>query len=442
MDTDAADPVTLLKRHGSFATIGDGYLGTIVAESQIEPLDEGAVAFRQNDKGDFAYLVLSGELAVEVETHWGQVRVAVMTAGDIVGEIAAFAPMPRTATVVALAPSRLLRLDQGSIRKLIADHPEAAMAVIGDLGRRLQNLNETMATLTQAANALAEGTFDPAMLATLKEEAGRFRPFAGVFERMANEITQKRLLHQEMQIAAEIQRSFLPKRIDLGPFRGNGEVFASMVPAKEVGGDFYDYFMVGDKHLAFAVGDVSGKGVPAAMFMSLSRTVLKTIASEGGAPGEVLTRMNRLLAAEGGESMFVTVFYGCLDLESGRLEFSSGGHDEVFLLAAEGAREQIAHMGPAIALFDDASFSTQSRQLKPGDAVLVATDGVTEAFNPDGETFGFDRLEAVLSAVPTQSADVIVSTVTEAVDAFAADAPRSDDTTCFAVTFHGNKRLV
>ncbi len=436
---DGAAAIDLLKRHASFAAIGDGYLRDIVSASPVEVLEAGATAFRQGEQGDYAYLVLSGEVAIEVETQWGQVRVATMCPGDLVGEVAAFAPMNRTATVQALEATQLMRLEQSVIRRLMADHPEAAMAVIGDLGQRLQNLNGTVAILTQAASALALGEFQPAMLETLKAEASRFSHFAGVFERMASEITQKRLHNQEMHTAAEIQRSLLPQSVDLGVFTGCGEVFASMIPAKEVGGDFFDYFVVAEKFLAFAIGDVSGKGVPAAMFMSLSRTVLKTIASEGGAPGEVLTRLNRLLVAEGGKSMFVTLFFGCLDLETGWLAFSSGGHDEVFLLGADGTREQLTHLGPAVSLFEGVQFPTQSRQLKPGDVVFLATDGVTEAFNPAGDVFGFDRLEALLAELSRPSAEEVVRTVSDAVDRFADGASRSDDTTCLAVVYRGGE---
>lgn len=430
---DPAEIVRLLKRHDTFGTLADAYLFDIARRCLIEEFAAGDVAFHQGDAGDYAYLVVSGEVAVEVETQWGQVRVAVLAPGDMVGEIAAFATMPRTASVQALAPTQLLRLEHSLIASLLAEHPEAAMAVIAGLGERLQTLNETIATLTQAALALAEGAFRPAMLETLKSGASRFKHFAGVFEGMASEITQKRMLHQEMETAAEIQRSFLPKRLDLGAYVGRCDIHAEMVPAKQVGGDFYDYFLVGKRKLAFAVGDVSGKGVPAAMFMSLSRTVLKTIATAGGEPGDVLARMNALLVEENTEAMFVTLFFGLLDLETGMLSYSSGGHEEVFIQPHDGPLEQLEHLGPAIGLFEGAKFGSGSRQLASGDAVILATDGVTEAFNPAEEVFGFDRLTALLQEGSSAGAEAMVRRIFAAVDQFADGAQRSDDTTCLAV---------
>jgi len=433
---ERAEIVALLKRHQSFASLDDSHLHQIAEMSRVDLIQNGEILFAQGDLGDFAHLVLSGEVAIEVETQWGQVRVATMGSGDMVGEIAAFATMPRTATVVALGSTRLLRLEHGVIAGLLAEHPEAAMAVIAALGRHLQNLNEAIATLTQAALALAEGEFRPAMLETLKHEASRFRHFAGVFEGMATEITQKRMLNQEMETAAEIQRSFLPKQLNLGRFAGRCDIHASMIPAKQVGGDFYDYFLVGDSDLAFAIGDVSGKGVPAAMFMSLSRTVLKTIALSGGEPGEILAKMNRMLVEENAEAMFVTLFFGRINLETGTLTYSSGGHEEVFLLPKDGTPEQLEHLGPAIGLFESASFETRSREIETGDLILLATDGVTEAFDPEQAVFGFDRLTAILQDNDAGDAEGLVKRIFAAVAAFANGAQRSDDTTCLAVRLH------
>ncbi len=205
----------------------------------------------------------------------------------------------------------------------------------------------------------------------------------------------------------------------------------------KVGGDLYDFFFIDDDHLCFAVGDVSGKGVPAALFMSMSRTILKAIASQGGEAGAVLATVNDLLAEENDEGMFVTMFFGRLDLETGRLDYACGGHDEVFVLSADGGREQIEHLGPAIGLFPGVAYPTLTRTLLPGDALFLATDGVTEAFDPAGDVFGLERLNELLRPARRRAARELVETVHAAVDRFAAGEPRSDDTTCLAVAYVG-----
>lgn len=435
--SDTRSLTALLKRHASFASMGEMYLARIVAESRIEQVEEGDTVIVQGELGNFAYLVLSGEMAIAVDTPRGRTVVAVSPAGDLVGEIGAFAATPRTASVTARTPARLLKLEQSVIRSILADHPEVAMSVINDLGQRLQSNHASVATLIQATSALARGEFEPDMIETLKNQADRFSHLARVFENMVGEITDKRARRQEMETAADIQRSFLPRPLDDAVTRGRFDAFASMEPASEVGGDFYDYFMIDDDHLGFAVGDVSGKGVPAAIFMSVSRTVLRTIAREGVEPGEALTRMNNLLAEDSAEAMFVTLFYGKLDLTTGRLAFCSAGHDEIYLLTRAAGREKVGPMGPAIGLIDGIDYPTRQQDLAPGDMAFISTDGVTEAFSVEGNMFGEDRLVAVLDAEDRPDACELVENVTGVVAAFARGAAQSDDITCLAIAYRG-----
>ena len=199
---------------------------------------------------------------------------------------------------------------------------------------------------------------------------------------------------REMEAAAQIQRTFLPKELPTGPFDSKFEISAIMKPAKAVGGDFYDYFVINDRKLGFVVGDVSGKGVPAALFMSVSRTVLRTIAFEGEEPGDALSKVNAILSRDNTEGMFVTIFYAVLELDTGRLAFSSAGHDDALLLSSNTC-EPLHYMGPAIGLFEGADYPTATRHLVPGDTMILLTDGITEAFNIDGRVFNADRVAAV-----------------------------------------------
>lgn len=242
---------------------------------------------------------------------------------------------------------------------------------------------------------------------------------------------------REMEAAAQIQRTFLPKDSPTGPFGSKFEIFAVMKPAKSVGGDFYDYFLIGDDRLGFVVGDVSGKGVPAALFMSVSRTVLRTIAFEGEEPGTVLSKANAILSRDNTEGMFVTIFYATLDLPTGRLAFSSAGHDDALLLSDAKPCEPLHYMGPAIGLFDTADYPTATRELAPGDTMLLLTDGITEAFNIDGRVFSPDRvLKAVTRRKFTSALDLVQSLSGE-VARFSEGTDQSDDITCVAMRFNG-----
>ena len=210
-----------------------------------------------------------------------------------------------------------------------------------------------------------------------------------------------------------------------------------MMPAKSVGGDFYDYFLIDNNKLGFVVGDVSGKGVPAALFMSVSRTVLRTIAFEGEEPGRVLSKVNAILSRDNTEGMFVTIFYAVLELETGVLTFSSAGHDDALLLTGPDSCEALHYMGPAIGLFDFSEFPTATRNLAPGDTMLLWSDGITEAFNIDGRVYGPERLVKLLKRRQYSGALDIVTAIENEVSRFAEGTEQSDDITCVAMRFRG-----
>jgi serine phosphatase RsbU (regulator of sigma subunit)/CHASE2 domain-containing sensor protein len=242
---------------------------------------------------------------------------------------------------------------------------------------------------------------------------------------------------REMEAASQIQRSFLPRDDLDGPLRGKFDLFATMKPAKDIGGDFYDYFMIAENKLGFAIGDVSGKGVPAALFMSVSRTVLRTVAFEGGTPGDVLARVNAILARDNSEGMFVTLFYAILDLNTGELQLSSAGHDDLYLMIGADGLEALQYTGPAVGLFEEAQYATLTRTLGNGDSAFVLTDGITEAFNIDGRVFTVERLAQFLRKCKRSDAKTIVESVTREVSAFSEGTEQSDDITCLAVQFRG-----
>jgi sigma-B regulation protein RsbU (phosphoserine phosphatase) len=243
-------------------------------------------------------------------------------------------------------------------------------------------------------------------------------------------------IQYELSIAARIQQSILPRQFPPFPGRTDFEVFAQMTPAREVGGDFYDFFLIDKNRLGFVIGDVSGKGVPAAIFMAVCRTLLKATALQGGSAGECMKYTNDVLTQQSDAAMFVTVFYGILHTQTGELEYCIAGHNPPYLLERSGDLTPIKEPSGMIAgAFEVAAFETGRLTMKPDDTIFLYTDGVTEAANTAGEFFSEERLQQLLGRMPGGTAEEIVSNVVNEVRVFASGAQQSDDVTAMAVTF-------
>ncbi len=253
-------------------------------------------------------------------------------------------------------------------------------------------------------------------------------------------ITKTRLagLEQELQIAAQVQLSILPRN---PPHDARVQLHCHITPAREVGGDFYDYFFIDDQHLGFVIADVSGKGVPAALFMTITRTLLKATAQFITEPTRCLVQLNDLLAAENEQMMFVTLFYGVLHLGSGQVQYVNAGHNPPWLLRAQGAPEPLARTGGmAVAVSEGFPYRSACVQLQAGDQLFLYTDGVTEAFDPQGKEYGDARLHQTLARLvdagrpgPQELAEGVLADV----HAFERGAPQADDITCMVLRYQG-----
>ena len=235
-------------------------------------------------------------------------------------------------------------------------------------------------------------------------------------------------IRNELGVASQMQQSILPKVFP----EGTGyETFANMVPAREVGGDFFDFVRLDQGRLGVAVADVSGKGVPAALFMMSSRTLLKGSAIGTELPGAVLESVNSLLEEDNESLMFVTVFYAVYDPATGDFSYANGGHNPPLLVHADGTSEYLPTTdGVALGVMPEYEFEESRVTLAPGEMVVMYTDGVTEAIDHDSEEFGSDRLQAVFRDGPPGSVREANEAVFNAVHAFAGDAPQFDDITC------------
>lgn len=231
-------------------------------------------------------------------------------------------------------------------------------------------------------------------------------------------------LQQELAIARQIQQAILPRG---APPLPQVSIDATMIPAREVGGDFYDWFALDEHRLALAVADVSGKGVPAAFFMAVTRTLMRSTVAFVDDLADAIARLNNGLAQDNEQTMFVTLFYAVLDTRSGVLDYVNAGHNPPLLRRADGSVQWLARgRNPALGAFEGLAFRADQVRLAPGDGLLLYTDGVTEAQTADGQLFGEDALVQALQADGPSPVPGVVA----AVRAFEAGAPQADDITC------------
>ncbi len=247
---------------------------------------------------------------------------------------------------------------------------------------------------------------------------------------------EKERIGAELDIAAHIQASMLPCIFPAFPERREFEIFASMTPAKEVGGDFYDFFMVDETHLAIVMADVSGKGVPAALFMVIGKTLIKDHTLPGRDLGEVFTRVNELLCETNSEGLFITAFEGVLDLVSGEFTFVNAGHEPPFIYR-KGERYAPYKIRPGFILagMEGMRYTAGSIMLSEGDKIFQYTDGVTEATSAEEKLYGMERLEAVLNRCADLSPTELLPEVKLDIDRFVGDAPQFDDITMLCLEF-------
>ena len=257
------------------------------------------------------------------------------------------------------------------------------------------------------------------------------------FENLRRTTSAKERMESELNIGRDIQMSMLPLEFPAYPDRSEFDVHATLVPAREVGGDFYDFFLVDEDRFSLCVGDVSGKGVPAALFMAVTKTLIKSRASNDFSPASILTHVNNEISRQNEASMFVTIFLGILDLRSGSFTYTNAGHNPPYVKPAVGdvIRLDQRH-GPVIGALEDMVYGEDRITLSGGDMLFLYTDGVTEAMNAEGELYEEHRLVDVL----TRQLTTVESMVGESVDdvwRFQGDAQQADDVTVLAARYTG-----
>lgn len=249
---------------------------------------------------------------------------------------------------------------------------------------------------------------------------------------------EKQRINSELRLAAGIQASMLPHVFPPFPDRHEFEIYASMDPAREVGGDFYDYFLIDSDHLGLAIADVSGKGVPASLIMMISKVILQNCAMLGRSPADVLAATNDAICANNQEDMFVTVWLGVLEISTGKLTAASAGHEYPAVMRAGGDYELWKNKhGFVVGAMQGMHWKEFELQMHPGDRLFLYTDGVPEATSSDDELFGTDRMLDVLNTVKDASPENVLKGVRKAIDRFVKDAEQFDDITMLSVVYKG-----
>jgi serine phosphatase RsbU (regulator of sigma subunit) len=340
----------------------------------------GEAIFLEGEIGALMYFVLEGAVTITVQGR----HLDFLAAGSIFGEMALVENNPRSATATAATDCVLLALDRARISDLVRQSPEFAIHIMATTSSRLRRL--------------------------VVEEVRRQR------------------LEEELKIGRDIQLSLLPTCC---PELPGWEINAYYEPAREVGGDFYDFVVRPDDpdHLLLVIADVTGKGVPAALFMASARTTLRAEALTGCGPGDVLRRTNRVLRMDRRLPLFLSAFYAMLDHRSGCLHFANAGHERPLWRRVDGTVQPLDQHDFVLGLFHDVVYGEWSIEMQPGDCLVMFTDGVTEARNATGEFFGESRLEQVVAASGGGSASELLRAIVEALGAFAGSTPPADDCT-------------
>ena len=249
---------------------------------------------------------------------------------------------------------------------------------------------------------------------------------------------QKERMQEELNVGREIQMSLVPRDFPAFPDYNEFDVYAMLEPAREVGGDLYDFYFLDGERLCFCIGDVSGKGVPAALFMAMTKTLIKSRSVDDYSTASITTHVNDELSEENPQSMFVTLFLAILNIRSGELLYTNAGHNPSYVKRTDGTVEALKQLhGPIVGAMPGLTYKEASVKLERGDGILLYTDGVTEAMNDAGDLYSDPRLDKLVESMTFESTSRVTDAVMQDVVAFEAGAERADDITILALTYNG-----
>ena len=406
------DPI--LSRVPLFATLPASEIKHLQKALRRSEIPANSILFHEGERGDRFYIVLDGQVEIVQALGTADERLAgVRGPGEYFGEMSLLnRDALRTMSVRARTPVQLLEMARADFDGLLHRRPVFAYAMACVLSARLhESSSATIRDLREKNRQLAQANEE------LKAAQAQ--------------IIEKEKLEHELQLAREIQESILPRSL---PQLGGFNFGARMAPARSVGGDCFDFIGLGGDSLGIVVGDVSGKGIPAAIFMALARSLLRAEGSRAASPREALQNVNRHLLDMNEAEMFVTVLYGVLNRGTREFRFVRAGHDMPIVVDGRGEAVTLPPgRGQPLGVIPEPAFDEQRLIILPGSTLLIYTDGVTDALNPQGAFFGLERLQEAVRANRQASAQALCDRLLQAVIEHQGVAPQHDDVTLVAV---------
>lgn len=397
-----------------FQSLPESELRELASRLLAREVEQGKLMFREGDRRKESYVIVEGQVEIIKALGTPDERLlGVRGRGELIGEMSLFSEEhQRTASVRAKTPLKLLVMRRDDLEDLLRNQPDLAFELVATLSRRLEESENLTISDLREKNLQLQQAFDELKAAQAQ-------------------IVEKERLERELEVARDIQLSILPRELPEDPAWEFGIHFS---PMEAVGGDFYDVIELGNGKLGVAIGDVSGHGVPAALYMSLSATLLRAEAMRSESPREVLQAVNRHLLATSDSGLFITVIYGILDSSSRSFQYARAGHPTPILVSPGRAAVQLgAEFGQFLGFHDELALDEVALSLPPESTMLIHTDGITEAVNANGDFFGDDGLLAALGMGDSRAPDQICREIWEAVRSFQGTVPRDDDITLLAV---------
>jgi phosphoserine phosphatase RsbU/P len=405
--------VNLLARVPFFTDLPVDELDRIRDGMEAIKLQSGEILFREGDPGEHMYIIVSGELEILMAPDTdNELILNIVHAGEYLGEMSLITGAPRTASVRARGDIVLLSMSRAQLLDLLQHHPHLANTMVSVLSHRLDNTNvSTFRDLTEKNRQLQQA-FDELKAAQ-------------------EQLIEKERLERELKVAADIQMSILP---DVLPLVDGFDFGGRILPARQVGGDFYDVFVLDHHKLGVVIGDVADKGVPSAIFMARAHALIIAEAESDISPGDVLRRVNRHITRLEKSTQFVTALYGVLDINTGEFNYARAGHEPPLLLNANGEVHRLPHKpGMALGLWEDIALDEYSVYLPKGSMLVMFTDGMTDCRNPKGEPFGLERIKKTMSGLGPVHAQSGCDQLFDSLMIYQSGAKQDDDVTLLAI---------